>query len=981
MKKFLTSVFMLSMVLFSMSVFDSCKDYDEDEYNDLLIQFDKNDANLRKWITANYATIAQLRDSIVAVQQRCRTNCGIRMDRLHDSIDAKADQTEITKLIDSIADLRTVDKGLQDQIDSLNAFLQDTTSAIAGSITTILGEISTINTTVTDLDAALEALKNSTYTKIQIDSIFAKQADLLVLDSKVNDVEKEAAYALALAKADSIRIDALTSTVSDFSKIANEALERAKNDSVDIKDLQDRVKKLEDAGAADALKVANEALERAKNDSIWVKALEGTVATLSNTVNDLDKFTKDLDAAIKTAEKNRISADSLLQNQIDALAVAMSGLQDDVDDILEVKIPELEQAYKDADELLQDSIDALAALVKQNADDIENLSDSIDKVAGRVKEIDEALKSLITGIVVQATENPVFGTFALPFGVNSNVLVAFYGESDNPVVFPTMETSNYVKNTQYFSDADWNMIKNVEQFRCTGNKTLFNGVDGNAGTIYMTVNPGSVDFAGQTLELVNSKDVASKVSLSPLKKENDVELMFGYTRSAETNGFYSATATLKEEDIPAVKVNIKDGWVEAAKEAVKKRSVAGLASLADLFYRQFDGILPAQGLKASWTDYNGEHSVYSQYGIAATAIKPLSYAFLQDEHVYTVPGYERAIEIVDRIGNRIKSRVPNEIMRDMRTHLQGLKINKIELQKLTEDQLALFKVEIDDDITIDGQDFTIDFSKKFEVKDDQISVPTYTYKVYQSGVERGTVTIPEAVYDPDAYVEIDFSQDIHVDGYTKKIYYVCDMGDLVKTMWGAAQGEFADINEMLEGLKKIVDDANGYINYVNAHLSDVGDLVDRISTSDIKRYINYFNDKITDFINDGNYRIQPILLVGNRATGMKVASRSKGVASQLKAGTVEFILTSYTVELLTPAFKKHIAVTNVFKGDKSAQGGDAACKLALTTANGSEMMNKVLNGDQRSVTATFPKGYIYEVAYSALDYSGKISMHKYYVQY
>lgn len=981
MKKFLTSVFMLSMVLFSMSVFDSCKDYDEDEYNDLLIQFDKNDANLRKWITANYATIAQLRDSIVAVQQRCRTNCGIRMDRLHDSIDAKADQTEITKLIDSIADLRTVDKGLQDQIDSLNAFLQDTTSAIAGNITTILGKISTINTTVTDLDAALEALKNSTYTKIQIDSIFAKQADLLALDSKVNDVEKEAAYALALAKADSIRIDALTSTVSDFSKIANEALERAKNDSVDIKDLQDRVKKLEDAGAADALKVANEALERAKNDSIWVKALEGTVATLSNTVNDLDKFTKDLDAAIKTAEKNRISADSLLQNQIDALAVAMSGLQDDVDDILEVKIPELEQAYKDADELLQDSIDALAALVKQNADDIENLSDSIDKVAGRVKEIDEALKSLITGIVVQATENPVFGTFALPFGVNSNVLVAFYGESDNPVVFPTMETSNYVKNTQYFSDADWNMIKNVEQFRCTGNKTLFNGVDGNAGTIYMTVNPGSVDFAGQTLELVNSKDVASKVSLSPLKKENDVELMFGYTRSAETNGFYSATATLKEEDIPAVKVNIKDGWVEAAKEAVKKRSVAGLASLADLFYRQFDGILPAQGLKASWTDYNGEHSVYSQYGIAATAIKPLSYAFLQDEHVYTVPGYERAIAIVDRAANRIKSRVPNEIMRDMRKDLQGLKIKKIELQELTEDQLALFKVEIDDDITIDGQDFTIDFSKKFEVQDDQINVPTYTYKVYQSGVERGTVTIPEAVYDPDAYVEIDFSKDIHVDGYTKKIYYVCDLGDLVRTMWGAAQGEFADINEMLKSLKEIVDDANSYINYVNAHLSDVGDLVDEITTTDIKRYINYFNNKITDFINDGNYRIQPILLVGNRATGMKVASRSKGVASQLKAGTVEFILTSYTVELLTPAFKKHIAVTNVFKGDKSAQGGDAACKLALTTANGSEMMNKVLNGDQRSVTATFPKGYIYEVAYSALDYSGKISMHKYYVQY
>ena len=61
MKKFLTSVFMLSMVLFSMNVFNSCKDYDEDEYNDLIADFNRNDANLRTWIKTNYATIAQLK--------------------------------------------------------------------------------------------------------------------------------------------------------------------------------------------------------------------------------------------------------------------------------------------------------------------------------------------------------------------------------------------------------------------------------------------------------------------------------------------------------------------------------------------------------------------------------------------------------------------------------------------------------------------------------------------------------------------------------------------------------------------------------------------------------------------------------------------------------------------------------------------------------------------------------------------------------
>ncbi len=983
MKKFLTSVFMLSMVLFSMSVFDSCKDYDEDEYNDLLIQFDKNDANLRKWITANYATIAQLRDSIVAVQQRCRTNCGIRMDRLHDSIDAKADQTEITKLIDSIADLRTVDKGLQDQIDSLNARLMDTT-IIVNNFTTILGKINTINSTVTGLGAGLEALKNSTYTKTQVDSIFnyyAKQADLLALDSKVNDVANEAAYALALAKADSIRIDALSSTVDDFSKIANEALERAKNDSVNLKALEERVAQLENTPDDGALKIAKEALERAKNDSIWVKALEGTVGTLSNTVNELDQFTKNLDAAIKTAEKNRISADSLLQNQIDALAVAMSELDDNVDNILNEKVSVLEQAYKDADSLLQDSIDALAELVKKNAEDIENLSDSIDKVAGRVDQIDEALKSLITGIVVQATENPVFGSFALPVGVNSNVLMAFYGESDNPVVFPTKETANYVKNSMLFTDEDWNMIKNVSQFRCAGNKTLFNESEGNAGTIFLTVNPGSVDFAGQTLELVNSKDEASKITLSPLKKENDVELMFGYTRAPETNGFYSATATLKEEDIQTVKVNIEEGWMDAVKTALKEGTYHNISILADLFYRQFNGILPAQGLKASWTDYNGEHSVYSQYGIAATAIKPLSFKFCEDVHKYTIPGYEKAIRLVDRIGNRIKNRVPNEIMREMRKDLQGLNIKKIELKNLTDEQLADFIVTIDDDITVDGQEFTIDFSKKYAVQDDQITVPTYTYKVYQSGVERGTVTIPEAIYDPDAYIEIDFS-DVQIEGsYTKTLHYVCDLRDAAQSIWGTAQDQLDDLNPTIDKLQEIVNDANCYIDLVNDHLSDVGELVDEISTKDIKIYIDRLNKKITRFVNLGNARLQPILLVGDRTTGMRVTSRSKGVASQLKSGTVEFILTSYTAELLTPAFKKHIAVTNVFKGDKSAQDGDAACKLALTTANAGEMMNTVINGDKCSVVATFPKGYIYEVAYSALDYAGNISMHKYYVQY
>ena len=81
----------------------------------------------------------------------------------------------------------------------------------------------------------------------------------------------------------------------------------------------------------------------------------------------------------------------------------------------------------------------------------------------------------------------------------------------------------------------------------------------------------------------------------------------------------------------------------------------------------------------------------------------------------------------------------------MKSDLTGLNLLSYKLEDLTDAQLALFRVEISDEIQIDGQTFTINFKEKVPVQNDQITVPTYTYNVYQSGVKRGTVTIPEAV--------------------------------------------------------------------------------------------------------------------------------------------------------------------------------------------------------------------------------------------
>ena len=182
-------------------------------------------------------------------------------------------------------------------------------------------------------------------------------------------------------------------------------------------------------------------------------------------------------------------------------------------------------------------------------------------------------------------------------------------------------------------------------------------------------------------------------------------------------------------------------------------------------------------------------------------------------------------------------------------------------------------------------------------------------------------------------------------------------------------GKVDDISEFIDIVNDVIDDIDGT-------LGDAQGVVDK-DRNKVKRYVDRLNEKMTSILNSANRRIQPILLVGNTRSGMKRASRMIGHATQMEGTSVEFILTSYTADIVTPAFKKHIAVTNVFKGDKSAQGGDADCKAALKAVN--NQINTVINGDKCSVVANFQSGYLYEVAYSALDYSGKISMHKYYV--
>ena len=94
---------------------------------------------------------------------------------------------------------------------------------------------------------------------------------------------------------------------------------------------------------------------------------------------------------------------------------------------------------------------------------------------------------------------------------------------------------------------------------------------------------------------------------------------------------------------------------------------------------------------------------------------------------------------------------------------------------------------------------------------------------------------------------------------------------------------------------------------------------------------------------------------------------------------IRLIPTTFTAEIVAPAFKKYVAVTNVMKAGKSAVNGDADCKAVLDEANGVKFMNEVVDGRTLNVPFKGKAGYTYEITYQALDFHGYTSTQKFYV--
>lgn len=693
----------------------------------------------------------------------------------------------------------------------------------------------------------------------------------------------------------------------------------------------------------------SEALKKAVAEAQWVATNKTALENLITTLGSLDPsklLTKEEAGQTYLTKEDFEEYKNGLTNALDEFVTTYNNVAKDFD---------MKADFANLTELLTDWVQwrkEIAGKVAANEEAIKVLRQKYDLVNQR-------LDAMITSIVAEGTWNPVFGTFAVPAGVASNVAMAYYGEMGR-VEFPYDGTMYEFDGTQVITTKDMQMLGVTPQtFEGTVLLGEENGYKGNAGTIYMTVNPGNADMTGKTFTLVNSQNQGNGMAIeTPVK--SDAVLTFGYShgRAAQDVSLYEAGATLTPENIESCRVEIEPGLKSAAAEFIKDyRNNGKLASLMRAVYEQLNGILPRMAVKAEWSyttskwddtsaawvDATEQGIVRSGLDIAATAFKPLSYKSLEGKK------FNRRLPILEEININWDKLIPE---------IQKIEIKPIDLSDIKID----FKLS-DVDFSDINKDLIVTVKGEVDIKGEKQEIEL-TGKVDPENLQRFIDQMAEAFRE-----QVKNSND-DINEQFKKV-----MSELQENINNMILNVNSQINDMFD---KLVEDLKNNIE------GETGKYFDKVNNF-INRY-NSLAKRINKVLENPNHYMQVTMLFKNSEGGFSFLSTNPGAPSNFSLGAGNSLLlfpTSYNAEIISPAFKKFVGVCDVVNlaTGKSAQEGDAAAKAALDKANNGAEFDKVIDGTNlRVATGELTAGFKYVVAYSALDYRGFTSTNKYYFQ-
>ena len=655
----------------------------------------------------------------------------------------------------------------------------------------------------------------------------------------------------------------------------------------------------------------------------------------------------DLNAELKKkADKTTVEADKLaLEGRIKANEDAITAFNNSAVGEL-AKYATLDaaiqgsNAYTDLKKTVDDHIKAIEELRKKDEEAAEKFTESLnkrlEKIEGSVSDeakarekvqavYDQAFDYLVnknlTSIAINATENPVLGYYNAAFvGSQLNLAASFYG------------TAQYGSKTMGVEQGD---------FLNTGD----------AGKIYVTLNP--IDIAPECiikLQLVDSQGNEAKgFSLGDLESTDKV-LTYGYTRTAaepSANGFYAIPVTAVDPANDDFSLN-KGELKEAAKNVLAKlqnpkTSNLNLSQVATALYNTVNNKLKAYSVKATYylydptvTNEDGskgalveKHQVAPTYNMAAFAVKPLSYNTLKD----------------------------NQSLADL-----GVALDKYLLPTMS-DKLGKF---------MNALDFQIRNENGKQIKMYSMVSGKNVY-AYQNG--KNVVIVNIGTGDSFTLENTQISKDLSGFNYDHNIYefyedwYQAPDGNCYPTYGLKPKSNLVTENfervYVLETTDNTIDDLIGSINdQIGTQLQPVKDAIKNAATKwdNAITPVNNLLKKINANIGNVNKLLQPTLLYKSTKTNSwNVLSTLKGTRGTRMTGTGSTVLvaTSWTGELLAPAYKKSVYVKDTPKEVAN-----------VTLLDGKTSAETPFSGSVQKVLFTAKDKGNYTVVYKAVDYSG-----------
>ena len=979
-KKFINGLLMVAMFVGATSSLVSCKDYDDEKNFNLQEQFTNQNAKLQDLVYQLNGLVNGRIDSLNAEFAKCQINCRYTRYRLDSLLN------EYNGLRDKVGGMYT-----NEQIDSMKRALSQEILNVQNQLANYY-TIAQIDSLLDDRmnrelksDSELgnfinelieEYLRNHKFDTTIVNNIFNndttiinnfyQQGDTTIINNITNE------YITYETGIDSIKvvqiynelIAGLTKQVNNLTNLVNNVRTLAANDSVRIDSLENvtvtlgnRLTTLENRADATDLRLESDSLKLVNLETLYNQLKDSL--DIYATKQYVDEADKKLNERIDSILNNVVPD---LKNQITDARTYAKELADSVGNLLNEAI----QTVNSRIDTVADNLGALKkaydTYVEQNNERVGNLEDRVDSLEGRVDKVEEDIETIngkiekiensmakfISGIVLNGTYNPVFGEINLPVDVRSNILAAFHGyTNDNGVMFPANKSSYYASEADWNRiKGDWEILKNVKNpINKAGAQTLvaLDGKEGNAGTLYLTVNPTNRNFEGTEFTMINSRNEESNVKLSPLKKSDHL-IMFGWDRARQEgeqspNGFYETKATITAQDVNNdgrlhLSLDLADAK-EVLKDVRNWENGISATNIATTFYQNVHNVLEADAVKATWTDdVTGEQmSVVSQYGIGAVTVKPLGFAFMKDANYYD---------------------------------------NLMEVEK--------FATDIIDNLSGVLAKYITQVKVKFGSAADYIE--SIEYKSYDP--ETNTITIgvkvPAGVFDEDtkvvwnsSHTKYDTVWEKNADGTFTVNIRMSALEDLMQTLYQMYDKDWnkvaENINNWIGLVKNLVSEANEFLGNVE---KDLADITGSMGLDKIYNYVDIFNKHMKRWLVPNKY-VQPLLLVHNN-DGYTRISRSAGKYTPVTSESFTLIPTTYCVEVLAPAYKKIIVATKVT--DAAGNNVEAARNAFNNQAN----MNTVIDGQWEGFDVTIQKGYNYEILYMALDYSGQIAARKYYLK-